>query len=165
MRSAATSVVAQIARRTTGFAAVALVALGTAGSAIGQSTDALAVRHAAWQQTVSHDAAGPGLAITSDAAGERMRGDIDGMLPAPFATFAAHVASPSDWCEIALLHLNVKTCTHEHGADGDTVTFYSGSKRFETPERAYALRYRFRVEAMRADYIAVALTAATGPGS
>lgn len=154
---------ATLARRALRLFAVACVALGAAGGAVGQGTDALAARYAAWQKSAAHDAAGPGLAIVSDATADRMRGDIDGIVPAPFATLAERIDSPSDWCEIALLHLNVKTCTHQRSARGPIVTFYSGSKRFETPEHAFALRYQFRVDAKRSDYIAVTLTAANGP--
>ncbi len=162
-RSTAAPIVATLARRALRLFAVACAALGAAGGAIGQGADTLAARYAAWQNTVAHDVTGPRLAIASETAGDRMRGDIDGVVPAAFSTLAVRLASPSDWCEIALLHLNVKTCTHERGAREPIITFYSGSKRFETPDRAYALRYRFRVEQARADYIAIALTAATGP--
>jgi len=152
-----------LARRTLRLFAVACAALAFAGGAIAQNTDTLAARYAAWQRSIEHDATGPRLAIASENTGDRMRGDIDGVVPAAFAMLATRLASPSDWCEIALLHLNVKTCTHERSARGPIVTFYSGSKRFETPDRAYALRYRFNVEQARADYIVITLTAATGP--
>jgi hypothetical protein len=157
------AIVAKIARRVLRSLAVACAALGASGAALAQDSEALAARYAAWQKTVEQDSTGPRLAIASETTGNRMRGDIDGVVPAPFATLAARLASPGDWCEIALLHLNVKTCTHERGSRGPIVTFYSGSKRFQAPEQAYALQYRFRIEKTAPEYIAIALTATTGP--
>jgi len=159
----AASVAADLWRHARRSLVVACAALGMAGAAVGQDLETLAARYAAWQAAAEQDTTGPRLAIASETTGNLMRGDIDGVVPAAFATLAARLTSPSDWCEIALLHLNVKTCTHERGAREQIITFYSGSKRFETPERAYALRYRFRIEKVRADYIAIALAAATGP--
>jgi len=163
MQSAATAVVTAIVRHALRFAAVACVALAATSVAAAGGPEALAARYAEWQRTTALDATGPRLAIASNDASDRMRGDIEGVVPAGFALLAAHVLSPRDWCDIALLHLNVKTCTYEREAGVDTVTFYSGSKQYETPGNAYPLRYTFRVDAARADYVAVTLTAAAGP--
>jgi hypothetical protein len=151
---------ARHARRAVGAALVAVVAAGAAHAAV---ADSLAARYAAWRPMVASEAGSPALAVTSSDDAGRMRGDIDGVVNARFDVLAAHLASPRDWCDIALLHLNVKTCTHERDASGDTLTFYSGSKQFETPGNAYPLRYAFRVGVVRADYVAVELTATTGP--
>ncbi len=151
-----------IARRVRELAAAALVALACA-AAHAADVDALATRYAAWQPTIGRGDAGPSLAVSSTEDAGLMRGDIDGVVNARFDVLADRLASPRNWCDIALLHLNVKSCTHKQDARGTALTFYSGGKRFETPERAHPMRYAFRVAAMRADYLAVELTAPSGP--
>jgi hypothetical protein len=152
-----------IVRCARNIAAAAFAAFAAAGAANAAGADALAARYAAWQANVAQDAAAPRLAIFSSEEAGRMRGDIDGVIDARFDALAARLASPRHWCDIALLHLNVKACTHQRDENGDTVTFYSGSKRFERTTNAYALRYAFRVDTMRPDYIAVDLSATAGP--
>ena len=91
------------------------------------------------------------------------RGEVHGVLAHPFAALAPALRAPREWCQIVLLHLNIKTCTHERRDGADWLTFYSGRKFYEPPEKAYALRYVFHVEPARADYLVVTLTADSGP--
>ena len=86
-----------------------------------------------------------------------------GVVAHPFARLAEALRTPREWCAIALLHLNIKTCTHERTEKGEWLNLYSGRKFYEPPEKAYALRYAFRVEAARAGYLAVTLAAESGP--
>jgi hypothetical protein len=154
--AAVTSMLACIRR-----AAVVVAAALAVNAANAAGPDALAARYAAWKPIAAQG--GPNIAIASSEAGDRMRGDIDGLLPIRFDSIAPRLETPRDWCDIALLHLNVKTCTHENKGKGDTLTFYSGSKRFEPAANAYALRYHYHVQESDADYVAVELTAPAGP--
>ncbi|MBI3574639.1 MAG: hypothetical protein HY083_03135 [Gammaproteobacteria bacterium] len=91
------------------------------------------------------------------------RGEVYGVISYPFAQLAEVLRAPREWCAIALLHLNIKTCTHERADNNEWLNFYSGRKFYEPPEKAYILRYVFHVEAARADYLAVTLAAESGP--
>jgi hypothetical protein len=155
------SMIAILGRRIPRAALIALAAVAVSGTAGAGSPEDLAARFAGWQPSAGAD--GPAVAITSREEGARMRGDIVGLLDASFDLLAARLASPRDWCDIALLHLNVKSCTHEKTTGGDKLTFYSGTKHYQAPLNAYALRYSFRVAEMRPDYLAVELTAPVGP--
>jgi hypothetical protein len=88
---------------------------------------------------------------------------VHGVLAHPFAALAPALRAPREWCQIALLHLNIKTCTYERRDGQDWLTLYSGRKFYEPPEKAYALHYRFQVAAAGTDYLAVTLTADSGP--
>ena len=101
--------------------------------------------------------------VKSFEEGKLKRGEVYGVIAHPFAQLAEVLRAPREWCVIALLHLNIKTCTYEHADGKEWLNFYSGRKFYEPPEKAHVLRYVFRVEAARANYLAVTLTAATGP--
>ena len=118
--------------------------------------DALAARMAA-------SPFGRPLVVDSEDDGERASGAIRGELAHPFAPLAARLVAPAEWCAVVMLHLNVKGCAHERTADGDFVTVYSGRKGYEPIERAYAIRYRFRVASASADHVRIALFAPAGP--
>jgi hypothetical protein len=142
------------------LAVVALLASAPVAGA--DDAAALAARHQALRAQLDRNAFGVPLVVESAEQDGLQRGEAYGVLAQPFTALARALADPRAWCEIALLHLNIKTCTHAR-RDGDWLTFYSGRKFYEPPEKAYALRYTFRVEAARADYLAVALTAESGP--
>ncbi|HLD13861.1 MAG TPA: hypothetical protein VJB18_04010, partial [Burkholderiales bacterium] len=109
------------------------------------------------------NAYGAPIHVESSEQDKLKRGKVYGVVAHPFARLAEALRTPREWCAIVLLHLNIKTCTHERTEKGEWLNFYSGRKFYEPPEKAYALRYAFRVEAARADYLAVTLAAESGP--
>ncbi len=123
----------------------------------------LAARHRALRPQLETNVYGAPIYIESAEDGELRRGEVYGVLAHPFPRLAEVLRNPREWCEIALLHLNIKTCTYERRDGADALTFYSGRKFYEPPEKAYVLRYAFRVEAVRTDYLAVTLSAPSGP--
>lgn len=106
---------------------------------------------------------GAPIHVESSEQDKLTRGEVYGVVAHPFARLAEALRTPREWCAIALLHLNIKTCTHERTGKGEWLNFYSGRKFYEPPEKAYALRYAFRVEAARVGYLAVTLAAESGP--
>lgn len=135
-----------------------------AGFAWADSTgEALAARYQALRPQLETNAYGAPLYIESSEEGELRRGEVYGVLAHSFARLAESLHNPREWCEIALLHLNIKTCTYERLDGSDALTFYSGRKFYEPPEKAYVLHYVFRVAAARAEYLAVTLSAPMGP--
>ncbi len=141
------------------FAGVALAPPAFADDA----ATALMRRHETLRPQLEANVYGAPIHIESAEEGAQRRGEVYGVLAHPFARLTEALRQPRTWCEIALLHLNIKTCTYERREGADALTFYSGRKFYEPPEKAYVLQYAFRVDAVRADYLAVTLTAPTGP--
>lgn len=144
------------------LAAAFLLSFATAAMAAEDPAAALAARYQALRAQLESNAFGVPLTVESVEEDGLKRGEAYGVLAQPFAALSQALNDPHAWCEIALLHLNIKTCTHER-RDGEWLTFYSGRKFYEPPEKAYALRYAFHIESTRADYLAVMLTADSGP--
>jgi len=144
------------------WVAVFLLLLAATASAA-DPVAALLARHAALRVQLERSVFGVPLAVESAEEDGRRHGEAYGVLAQPFARLAEALRDPRAWCEIALLHLNIKACTHERRDGTEALTFYSGRKFYQPPEKAYAQRYAFRVEAARADYVAVSLTAPSGP--
>ena len=124
---------------------------------------ALSARYQALRPQLEANAFGVPITVESAEEDGLKRGEVHGVLAHPFAALAPALRAPREWCQIALLHLNIKTCTYERRDGQDWLTLYSGRKFYEPPEKAYALRYRFQVTAPGADYLAVTLTADSGP--
>jgi len=137
--------------------------LGCAAQAKVDTAEALASRHQALRATLTASPLGVPVLVSSDEEGERMHGEIHALLAQSFASLASRLDKPREWCDVVLLHLNVKGCTHERRAGRDWVTFYSGRKVYEATADAYPLRLAFTVVDARADHLHVELSAASGP--
>lgn len=127
--------------------------------------DALSARYRALRAPLDASPLGLPIVVESLEDGGQIRGEVHAVLQQPFAPLMARLKTPRDWCQVVLLHLNVKTCTHEGGATGDWLTFYSGRKFYEPLEKAYPLRFSFHAPAADAKYMKVTLTAESGPFS
>jgi len=119
--------------------------------------------YAALRSQLEANPLGVPLLVTSFEEGDTMRGEIHALLPQAFDQLAARLSVPRDWCQIVLLHLNIKACTHEHEPGQDWLTFYAGRKVYEDPEDAYPLRFAFRAAHDKAEHLDLELRAATGP--
>ncbi len=125
--------------------------------------DALLAAYRELRPKLEANVFGVPIHVESDDEGKLRRGEIYGVIAHPFSRLTETLRNPRAWCTIALLHLNIKTCTYEHTEEGEWLNFYSGRKFYEPPEKAYILRYAFRVDVTRADYLAVTLAAESGP--
>jgi hypothetical protein len=70
--------------------------------------------------------------------------------------------SADHWCDILILHLNVKRCRAGGGA-AKTLNLSVGRKFDQPVEDAYQLNFAYRVVATTNDYLQVQLTADEGP--
>lgn len=145
------------------LACVGTALLGGAAQARDDTAAALAGRLQALRATLATSPLGVPLVVGSVEDGELVHGEVHALLAQPYDRLAARLSKPREWCDVALLHLNVKGCTHEQAAGRDWVTFYSGRKVYETTADAYPLRLAFGVVAAGADHLQVDLQAASGP--
>ncbi len=101
--------------------------------------------------------------VSSSEDGDLAQGEVHALLALPFPLLAERLAVPRDWCQIVLLHLNVKACTHEREAGHDSLTVHSGRKSAENPGTVFPLRFAFRAIDARDGQLEVELNAAKGP--
>ena len=145
------------------WAVLCLAALGGPLAAQENSASALASRYAAQRAQIEASALGVPVLVSSVETGEITRGELDAVLAQPFETLAAGLSVPSQWCQIVLLHLNIKACTHENGDGQDWLTLYNGRKVFERPDQAHPVRFAFRASDSRSGHLNVELSAPSGP--
>jgi hypothetical protein len=105
----------------------------------------------------------PPFAVETQGDDRSARGNVFTTVSHDFAALADALARPSSWCEIAPLHLNVKSCTWSQTHDGARITLYSGRKTYEPPEDTHVSPYVFERIEGGDDYLRVLLTADEGP--
>ena len=97
--------------------------------------------------------------VESEEAEDAARGHVYAVVDEPFGHLVNRLKTPSDWCEIMFLHLNVKACVH--AAAG--LTIYTGRKHYQRPEDAERIDLGFRIDALEDDSLAIELGAERGP--
>ncbi len=144
--------------------ALALCALGASAYGQENAADALAQRYQALLATPTRMVSvGLPVWVSSRDDGNKVEGDVYAQLEQPFDNLMARLGVAAEWCQVALLHLNVKTCTSERAAGRDWLTFYSGRKEFQPPEKAFPLRFAYQKVDVSAGHLEISLDADNGP--
>jgi hypothetical protein len=134
--------------------------IATAGAPAG-SAPALYLQYAARQEKLERSAFDRPLDLESSETADELQGDVHAVLPYPFAQVKEALEGGRRWCDILLLHLNVKGC--EVSRDGGSLGVYIG-KKFDEPLRsAHRIAFVYRFRSPATDYFQASLTAATGP--
>lgn len=99
------------------------------------------------------------LIIDSSQQGGVARGDVHAVLHHPFSLIDTSLVQPAQWCQVLILHLNVKAC-RPHAHD---VSLLLGTKHEQAAGEGYDLALRFAPEVLAPDYLRIALRADHGP--
>ncbi|MGA7801933.1 MAG: hypothetical protein WCC36_14090 [Gammaproteobacteria bacterium] len=103
------------------------------------------------------------LYLRSEQSGNSARGDVFAVVNYPFASISPEFRKPSTWCDILLLHFNVKACVHDRVDGNSLLTLYLGRKYYQAADQAYQIKGRFRIEKVESDYLHVSVTSDDGP--
>lgn len=124
---------------------------------------ALLSQYAGIEPKMESSVFGMPIYLASSEEGGTSHVDIYGVVDYPFDQVSGVIASPANWCDITLLHVNVKACTSQKEKNAWLLTLYSGRKHYQEPDEAYELKYLYRVLAQQPDYLSLLLTAEQGP--
>ena len=132
-------------------------------AALPQDAGALRARHAELKEKFASNQFGRPLVLESAQTSNDLKGDVYAVVDHPFETVQQALKSADHWCDLLILHLNVKRC---RAAGTPKVLNLSVGRKFDQPiEDAYQLNFSYRVAAATADYLRIELTAPEGPMS
>lgn len=147
--------------------AVALLCAGAgiaySGNAGANSPEALLAKHGALQDRLSHNQFQKPLFLDSSEAPDGVTGDIHARAGYPFAAVAAALNSPANWCDILILHLNIKYCRASAAGRGAVLDVRIGRKFDQPLNAAHRVAFAYRVVAHTPNYLHVTLAADEGP--
>ena len=138
------------------FAAFAANAGPQAGSAA-----ALQARYASIAGRLASSPFGRTLALESAQSGSRVQGVAYAVIDRPFSELRDGLRGPRQWCDVLILHLNVKDC--RAAAGGASLALFLGRKRPEPPEDAQRLDFAYRAVADAPGFMETVLEADRGP--
>lgn len=103
------------------------------------------------------------LYIDSNESPSNLKGDIYAVVNYPYATVNTALNGPKNWCDVLILHLNVKFCQRHNDGDGAAIIVNLGKKTPEALPDTYRVAFKYHAEASQPDYFSVGMTAAEGP--
>ncbi|QHE80580.1 hypothetical protein F9Z44_08800 [Hydrogenophaga sp. PBL-H3] len=101
--------------------------------------------------------------LRSTEATDRMQGEVHALIDEPFEHVRQELATAGHWCDVLILHINVKYCRALRTAGGDELVSGVGRKFDQALSEVYWVRFGFKVLADRNDHLLVELRAPTGP--
>ncbi len=116
-----------------------------------------------WREVIAASTFEEPLAVASQERPHSVSGSVHARLDQPFADLAEALGSPAAWCQVLLLHLNVKACFHDSAGDEAALTLFVGRQRHEPLADAERLDLRWRVVAAGPIYLEMVLEGDRGP--
>lgn len=143
----------------------AALLLALAGLQPAQADDAAALRarHTALRSQLANNPFQRPLHLESSQHAGTLKGDIYAIIEQPYAVVGPALQGTEPWCDILILHINVKRCLATGARTGATLHLHIGRKFDQPLDDAYPVQFRYRVVAARPDYLQVVLNADKGP--
>ena len=131
--------------------------------AAAQDALALRARHEALLERLAHNQFHRRMVLESTQTNATLKGDVYTVVAQSYSTVNRALREMNRWCDILLLHLNVKSCMAK-GRDAASTLSLRVGRRFDQPlADAYPLDFVYRVAADTPDYLQVLLGAEQGP--
>ncbi len=92
-----------------------------------------------------------------------IRVDTYSVVGYPFTEMRDVLQVPANWCDISLLHINVKACACKNLNGTWQLTLYNGRKFYQPPEDAYPVKYHYHLATTGSGHLKVSLAADSGP--
>jgi hypothetical protein len=147
--------------------AIALLCTGAriayADAVDANSAASLRAKYDGLQDRLSHNQFHIPLYLDSGETPDSVTGDVYARIDYPFATVRAALINPGDWCDILILHINIKYCRAASDSQGAVLNVSIGRKYDEPLAQAYRVDFAYRVAAQTANDLKVRLSADAGP--
>ena len=140
-----------------------LLAAVFSAPAFPQDAGALRAAHARLSERLAGSPFHRPLVLDSDQGDASLKGDVYAVVEQPFAVLAPALQGTAHWCELLILHLNVKHCGATGVAPGEVLTLVVGRKFDQPLADGHKVAFRYSVPAANADYLHVKMAAGSGP--
>ena len=144
-------------------AACALLAGLSCGAWAGGPADTLRERHAALAAELSNNTFQRPIHLESTQTSGDLKGEVHAVVDHPFETLQTALRGAEQWCDILILHLNVKQCRALGGPPANGVAVSLGKKHDQPLADAYRVNFNYQLAASSPEYMKLLLNANEGP--
>ena len=145
------------------WASTLAFALALAAPPTAHATDpaALKSRHEALQGQLANNAFGRPIVLEASQHGGELSGEVFAVVEHAFGQVNEALRSINHWCDILIVHLNVKSCKSDPARR--TIALAVGRKYDQPAADAYAIDFDFRLASSTSEHVLVLLTCENGP--
>ena len=140
-----------------------VVLLAASLPATAQDAATLRARHAELREALTTNAFARPLVLESREDAGQLRGDIYARIAQPFVVAGPALQGVAHWCEILILHLNVKRCRATQTPAGNALGLVIGRKFDQPVADAYSFDFNYTQLSGQPDYLQLLLSADQGP--
>ena len=158
-----TPTIARSARRRLAAFALILLSAAAAPPALAQDADALRAKHATLVDKLADNPFHRPLFLESTQSSGDLRGDVYAVVTQPFGVVEPALQTMSHWCDLLILHLNVKNCSSAGKPPAEVLSLVVGRKFDQPLDDGYKIEFRYGVPAATDDYLRVQMAADAGP--
>lgn len=142
---------------------LATILLGMSPAYATQDAAALRAQHVALRtQLADNQFQRPLHLVSSEVSGD-LKGDIYALINQPYSVTSPALQGMGQWCDILILHLNVKSCYTGTTKAGDTLSMNIGRKFDQPLTDEYLFEFLYKEAVVSPDYLQVELNAEHGP--
>jgi hypothetical protein len=127
------------------------------------SAEILRLRHAELEPAFNKSPFNEPLLLSSTESSSNLAAEVYAVINHPFATVEARLKDPEPWCDVLILHLNIKFCRIAGVEPDINLVVHIGSKREQELEDSYQLQFNFNERVAADDYFQIQLNAPEGP--
>ena len=144
--------------------AIALATL-LLGAALAQAQDAGALRakHDSLRDKLADNPFQRPLVLESAQSSGDLKGEVYAVVEQPFSVVGPALQGMDHWCELLILHLNVKNCSFAGKPPAEVLSLVVGRKFDQPLDDGYKVEFAYAMPASSADYLRVQMAAETGP--
>lgn len=103
------------------------------------------------------------LVLESVQNSNDLRGEVYAVVDQPYGVVSPALQGMDHWCDLLILHLNVKNCTFSGKPPAEILSLVVGRKFDQPLDDGYKIDFAFRTPAASADYLQVQMSADAGP--
>ena len=144
-------------------AAVLALVLAFASAAQSQDAPALKAKHESLREKLASNPFQRPVVLESNQSSGDLKGEVYAVVEQPFGVVGPALQGMNHWCELLILHLNVKGCTSAGKPPAEVLSLVVGRKFDQPLDDGYKVDFAYAMPAASVDYLRVQMKAETGP--
>jgi hypothetical protein len=153
----------------TTWKAIAALAVGcwlmASAPARAQDAAALRAKHESLAEKLAANPFKQPLVLESTQSSGDLRGEVYAVVDQPFSVVGPALQGMDHWCDLLMLHLNVKGCSFAGKPPSEVLSLVVGRKFDQPLDDGYKIEFAYSMPASASDYLRVQMAAESGPMS
>jgi hypothetical protein len=144
---------------------VVSLALSGIGMANAQDAATLRAKHDSLADRLASNPFQRPLVLESTQTSGDLQGEVYAVVDQPFRVVGPALQGMDHWCDLLILHLNVKGCTSAGKPPSEVLSLVVGRKFDQPLDDGYKVDFAYSTPTSTPDYLRVLMTAESGPMS